>query len=165
MKLIIDCLLENKIEYAVVMPDSLSQKLISILINSNDIEVLLCTNELEAISISSGLNIAGRRTILIMENSGISSIADVLTRLEVAHHIHNIILTSYRGDMGEANWWGISHSRVSKSIINELHIPSKKIICTKDFVKVFYDAVQSFKSEQTSVILYLTKDFFDELED
>ena len=156
-----DCFDRLKIRYVLAVPDSWGSKLICAITQSSQCNVILCATEVEALTICSGLNISGVLSVIIMENSGIRSVGDVLARFELAHSIHNIFLLSDRGGFGEANWWGVKHTSITDSILNELNIVTTDVCAPSDFPSALETAIASYRSEQVSVALRLKKSFWD----
>ena len=152
-----------KIGYVIAVPDSWGSKLIRVIKKYSQTQVLLCATEIEALTISAGLNLSGVLSVIIMENSGIRSIGDVLTRFELAHNIHNIFLLSDRGGFGEPNWWGVKHTHVTDSILKDLSIATIEVFSFSEFASALVLAIQTFRSEQVSVAIKLKKSFWDGL--
>lgn len=151
------------IRYIVIMPDSMSSKLYACLSEEGNSNIIHCLNETDVVTITSGLNITGVLSVAIMENSGIRSACDLISRFELSHHIHNIYIISSRGGIGEENWWGIRHKTVTMEILNKLNILCTEVHSIDELQTALHKAVKSFKTEQTSVVLNLTSDFFDNL--
>jgi len=148
------------IKNMVCMPDSLNSRLLNALNTENEIKVIQCLNETDAITICSGLNLGGQLSVAAFENSGIRSVADILTRFEIAHHIHNIYLLTIRGLLGEENWWGMAHQRVTDNILKELNIVSTRVTEIGELEPVMDSAIKSYKTGQVSIAINLTPNFF-----
>ena len=58
-----------------------------------------------------------------MENSGIRAAAEPLARLGLGARIPVVMVMSYRGDMGEPNWWAIPHGITMEPMLAALRIP------------------------------------------
>lgn len=129
----------------------------------SNLDIIQCLNETDAVTIASGLNIAGVLSVVIMENSGIRSACDLISRFEISHHIHNIYILSSRGDIGEENWWGIKHKSVTAEILSSLHTLCMDIHNITEFRVGLAKAIKSFRTDQASIVLNLTHDFFDSL--
>ena len=61
------------------------------------------TREEEAVGIGSGLALAGRRVMLIVQDNGIGNALTALTTFPQAYHIPLLMLVSRRGGLGEYN--------------------------------------------------------------
>lgn len=160
---VVDVFSQLKIENVVVMPDSLNSIIIKQLLVSDTVKVIQGLNEVDVIAICSGLNLTGSLSVAMMENSGIRTIADILTRFELSHHIHNIFILSSRGGIGEDNWWGINHKRVTETILSDLGISIVEVNTLKELKSALIKCVRSFKTDQMSVVISITLDFFRSL--
>ena len=81
------------------------------------------TNEGEGASIAAGVWLTGSRAALIMENSGLRVATESLARLGMTHGIPVVMLMSYRGDVGEEQWYGIPHGITMEPLLQTLRIP------------------------------------------
>lgn len=155
---------DNNIKYVVTVPDSLSSKLIrKEQLFRRGITYIQALNELSAVSISSGLNITGERTLCVIENSGIRFACDVISRFELCHKIHNMYMVSGRGDIGEENWWGIFHDSITKEIITNLPIKHCTVNSVSELEDAIKKSIKSFATEQVSTLIVLSSTFFEEL--
>ena len=159
-----EVLFNEKIKNIVLMPDSLNSKCI----NRKDLEnynigYIQALNESDAVCICSGLNLSGTLSVCMMENSGIRSACDIISRFELSHGIHNIFLLTNRGELGEENWWGVSHSNITSEIIYKTNIKYISVKRTTEFAKILHNAVQTFKTEQISIAILLEYTFFEDI--
>ncbi len=152
------------IKHIVVMPDSMNVRLLRYIPDDQDINIIQVLNETDAVTVTSGLNLTGQLSIAMFENSGIRSACDILTRLELSHHIHNIYFLSSRGGIGEENWWGVMHRKVTTNILDELNIFQIDINNIEMLEYELYNAIKTFKTEQISVTLNFTPMFFENLD-
>ena len=152
----------EKIKKIVFMPDSLMVKCFNQneLIR-NSIDYIQVVNESDAVTICSGLNLSGTLSLCVMENSGIRSACDIISRLELSHGIHNIYVVSNRGEVGEENWWGVFHNNVTQQIINCTNMKSVFVDDFGEFETALHNAIKTFKTEQVSVIIFLSYSFFE----
>src|SRR5262249_20154213 len=58
------------------------------------------TSEGEAVAIASGAWLAGRRTVVICQNSGLGNAVNPLTSLNAPFHIPTLLITTWRGEPG-----------------------------------------------------------------
>ena len=61
------------------------------------------TREEEGVGIASGLALAGRRVVMIVQDNGIGNALTALTTFPQAYHIPLLMLVSRRGGLGEYN--------------------------------------------------------------
>jgi len=109
------------------LPDSLFKELYPALDADPDIRTIRVTNEAEGAAICGGVFLSGKRTALVMENSGLRASVEPLARMGLGAGIPVIMLMSYRGELGENNWWAIPHGITMEPILNALRIPYRVV--------------------------------------
>lgn len=148
----------------VVMPDSLISKCIDLVqLEEHKMDYIQVLNESEAVCICSGLNLTGICSVCVMENSGIRSACDIISRFELAHGIHNIFILTNRGKVGEENWWGIYHNEVTNEILKAIKIKVVSAATVNEFQWAIHNAIKTFKTEQASIAILLEYSFFKEI--
>jgi sulfopyruvate decarboxylase subunit alpha len=105
------------------LPDSLFKELYPALDADPDIRTVRVTNEGEGAAICGGVFLSGKRAALVMENSGLRAAAEHLARLGLGAGIPVIMLMSYRGELGENNWWAIPHGITMEPLLEALRVP------------------------------------------
>jgi sulfopyruvate decarboxylase subunit alpha len=105
------------------LPDSLFKELYPALDADPDIRTVRVTNEGEGAAICGGVFLSGKRAALVMENSGVRAAAEHLARLGLGAGIPVIMLMSYRGELGENNWWAIPHGITMEPLLDALRVP------------------------------------------
>jgi sulfopyruvate decarboxylase subunit alpha len=116
---------EAGVSIACFLPESLLKELYPALMQAEDIRTIPVTNEGEGAAICAGVWLSGKRAVLVMENSGIRAAAEPLARLGLGARIPVVMMMSYRGDLGEPNWWAIPHGITMEPMLNALRIPYK----------------------------------------
>ena len=111
------------VSVACFLPDSLLKELYPALVASDTIRTIPVTNEGEGAAICAGVWLSGKRAVLVMENSGIRAAAEPLARLGLGARIPVVMIMSYRGDIGEPNWWAIPHGITMEPMLKALRIP------------------------------------------
>lgn len=105
------------------LPDSLFKELYPALDADPDIRTIQVTNEGEGAAICGGIFLSGQRAALIMENSGLRASVEPLARMGLGAGIPVVMIMSYRGDMGENNWWAVPHGITMEPVLQALRIP------------------------------------------
>jgi sulfopyruvate decarboxylase subunit alpha len=124
------------------LPDSLFKELYPALDADPDIRTVRVTNEGEGAAICGGVFLSGKRAALIMENSGLRASAEHLARLGLGAGIPVIMLMSYRGELGENNWWAIPHGITMEPMLQALRIPYRVVRETADISQAIVDAFE-----------------------
>ena len=109
------------------LPDSLFKELYPALDHDPDIRTIRVTNEGEGAAICGGLFLSGKRAALIMENSGLRASIEPLARMGLGAGIPVVMLMSYRGDLGENNWWAVPHGMTMEPMLNAMRIPYRVV--------------------------------------
>jgi len=130
VKLVIESLKEAGINTIVILPDSRFKELYPALASDPYFRYIPVTNEGEGVAIAAGVMLGGRGAVMLMENSGLRVAIETLSRLGHTHEIPVFMIMSYVGDIGERNWWGITHGLNMVSLLQAMHIPY--IIVRKD---------------------------------
>jgi sulfopyruvate decarboxylase subunit alpha len=111
------------VSVACYLPDSLFKPLYPALDADPDIRTIRVTNEGEGAAICGGVFLSGKRAVLVMENSGLRASVEPLARMGLGAGIPVVMLMSYRGELGENNWWAIPHGITMEPILNALRTP------------------------------------------
>src|SRR3981189_2386469 len=109
------------------LPDSLFKELYPALDADPDIRTIRVTNEGEGAAICGGVFLSGKKAALVMENSGLRASVEPLARLGLGAGIPVIMLMSFRGELGENNWWAIPHGITMEPMLDALRIPHRII--------------------------------------
>src|ERR1700761_3658171 len=109
------------------LPDSLFKEHYPALVRYPDIRPIRVTNEGEGAAICGGLFLSGKRAALIMENSGLRASIEPLARMGLGAGIPVVMLMSYRGDLGENNWWAVPHGMTMEPLLNAMRIPYRVV--------------------------------------
>ena len=122
------------------LPDSLLKDLYPALDRDPDIRTIRVTNEGEGASICGGIWLSGKRAALVMENSGLRASIEPLARMGMGAGIPVIMIMSYRGDLGENNWWAIPHGMTMEPLLNAMRIPYRVVNQEEDIARAIHDA-------------------------
>lgn len=109
------------------LPDSLFKELYPALDADPDLRTIQVTNEGEGAAICGGVFLSGKRAVLVMENSGLRASVEPLARMGLGAGIPVVMLMSYRGDLGENNWWAIPHGITMEPVLQALRIPYRVV--------------------------------------
>lgn len=122
------------------LPDSLLKELYPALDQDPDIRAIPVTNEGEGAAICGGVWLSGKKAALVMENSGLRASVEPLARMGLGAGIPVIMIMSYRGDLGENNWWAIPHGQTMEPLLQALRIPYRIVDEEKKIHQAIVDA-------------------------
>ncbi len=153
-------LVKANVQYAVCLPDSLSQPLITQIHNRNQIQYIQATHESDCVGISTGLNLTNTLSVVLMENSGLRNACETIARFHLSHALYNIYIISSRGEFGERNWWGQAHATTMKPMLDLLRFRYAFVNYSEDFDELLARAIRDFEARQSSTALILNPDIF-----
>jgi sulfopyruvate decarboxylase subunit alpha len=122
------------------LPDSLLKELYPALDADPELRTIRVTNEGEGAAICGGVFLSGKKAALVMENSGVRAAAEHLARLGLGAGIPVIMLMSYRGELGENNWWAIPHGITMEPVLQALRTPYRIVREEADIERAITDA-------------------------
>lgn len=122
-KLLVEEMKAAGIKLVVCLPDSWLKELDALLRADPYFEFVGVTNELEGVSIAAGAWLGGKRAIVVMENSGVRVASEALARISLGLEIPVLMLMSYRGYIGDGNWWAVGHAITMEPMLQVLRIP------------------------------------------
>jgi len=122
---IIAGLKEAKVDFAAGLPDGWLLPLHVKVREDPDFQYVRVPNEGIGVSICVGAWLGGKTPVMMMENSGLRVASETIARLCMFARIPVLLLMSYRGDVGETEYWGIQHGVVMEPLLKALRIPYK----------------------------------------
>jgi len=100
-KRILDILISSGIDFACSLPCSWLADLINSMENYGEITHVPVTTEEEGIGVCAGSYLAGKKPVLIMQNSGLGRCINALASLNEVYEIPLLMIMSHRGIAGE----------------------------------------------------------------
>lgn len=142
------------VSVACYLPDSLLKELYPALDADPGLRTVRVTNEGEGAAICGGVFLSGKRAVLVMENSGVRAATEHLARLGLGAGIPVIMLMSYRGELGENNWWAIPHGITMGPILDALRTPYRIVRDAGEVERAITDAYDwSYASYHHSAVI------------
>src|SRR5687767_12729089 len=80
------------------VPCSYIKPLINYVIDSEDLEYVGAANEGDAVAIASGASLAGKKSVVMMQNSGLGNAVNPLTSLNAIFRIPLLLIVTWRGE-------------------------------------------------------------------
>jgi sulfopyruvate decarboxylase subunit alpha len=114
---------EAGINFVSGLPDGWQRNLHELVEADPDIQYVPVCNEGVGFSVCAGAWLGGRKTALIMENSGLRVAAEYIARISLGCGVPVVLLLSYRGDLGDTEHWAIPHAIVVEPLLKTLRIP------------------------------------------
>lgn len=82
------------------VPCSFLKPFINYVINADDLDYVTAASEGEAVGISLGAHLAGRKTVTMCQNSGLGNMVNPLTSLNYPFRVPGILIVTWRGEPG-----------------------------------------------------------------
>ncbi len=82
------------------VPCSYLKPLINYVIDATGLEYVGAANEGDAVAVAAGAELAGRRAVVLFQNSGFGNAVNPLTSLNATFHIPALLITTWRGEPG-----------------------------------------------------------------
>jgi sulfopyruvate decarboxylase subunit alpha len=114
---------EAGIDFVSGLPDGWQRNLHEAIEADPAFQYVPVCNEGVGFSVCAGAWLGGRKTALIMENSGLRVAAEYIARISLGCGVPVLLLLSYRGDLGDTEHWSIPHAIVAEPLLDALRIP------------------------------------------
>lgn len=108
----------------VYVPDNPLAHILRALERTPDVRTILATREEEAIGISAGLYLGGRRATVMMQSSGLGNALNGIASLVVPYQLPLPLLVSMRGETGEWNVAQVPMGRAVRPVLGAMGIQS-----------------------------------------
>lgn len=123
----VDGLKEAGIDFVSGLPDGWQRNLHEAIDADPAFRYVPVCNEGVGFSVCAGAWLGGRKTALIMENSGLRVAAEYIARISLGCGVPVLLLLSYRGDLGDTEHWAIPHAIVAEPLLDALRIPHQVV--------------------------------------
>lgn len=114
---------EAGIDFISGLPDGWQRNLHEMIDADPAMKYVPVCNEGVGFSLCAGAWLGGKKTALIMENSGLRVAAEYIARISLGCGIPVVLMLSYRGDLGDTEHWSIPHRIVAEPLLEALRIP------------------------------------------
>ena len=138
----------------IYLPDSVTGKLTASLERDPDMHVVVCAREDEGIAIASGLFIAGRRAIVVMECSGLGYSGLILARCQL-QRTPVFVIASHGGTIGEPFDYHTAPIAAARGVVRGLNIDSIVLEPHMDHAETIRLAAESVYGQRTSLVAFL----------
>lgn len=135
------------------LPDGGLKQIYFLCQNDPDFEFVPVTNEGDGVALAAGAWLGGKRSLMFMENSGLRAASEALARLNVGIDIPVLLLTSYRGSIGDGNWWAESQGVTLEPMLNALRIPYRILEKEEDIEGSLQNAIKTMNATKNHVAI------------
>lgn len=90
-------------EFVLILPSSALAAIVDHFAAAPGVTTFPVAREEEGVGILSGLALAGRRAVLLIQDNGVGNLLTALTTFPLAYHIPLLVVVARRGGLGEQN--------------------------------------------------------------
>ena len=142
--------------YSTGVPCSILKDIILCLLCHPDIPYIPATREDEALGIATGAYLAGRKPIVLMQNSGLGSAINPLASLDILYKIPMLLLISWRGYQGKDAPEHLMMGEVTIKLLDDIGVPVH-VISKDDPEAAIAASIKSMEEKQTPVAAILRR--------
>ncbi len=159
---LISYLHKHGLNLATGVPCSYFKQLLIELEKSDKINYIPATREDEAVGISCGYYLGGQNSFVLMQNSGLATIGDVLTSLAQLYQIPLLLFVSYRGLEPDATFpEHLLMGDVTEDVLNAYNVPYE-ILYEEGWQDTIDRALEEMNANKTVVCILVEKGVMDE---
>jgi len=140
------------------VPCSFLKPFINFVIESPSLDYVAASSEGEAIAISMGAHLAGKKTITICQNSGLGNTVNPLTSLNFPFKIPTLLIVTHRGAPGLAD--EPQHElmgHITEQLLDVMKIPWKVFPQTSDKIDPVLDEAETYFNKGQTFALIMKK--------
>ena len=127
-------------DFSTGVPCSILKDVINYLSEDQEIPYIPATREDEAIGIATGAYLAGKKPIVLMQNSGLGNSIGTLASLVLLYEIPILLLISWRGYQGNDAPEHLIMGKSMLKLLEEIGVPTQ-ILPNEDAERTISDAV------------------------
>jgi sulfopyruvate decarboxylase alpha subunit len=120
----------------------------------SEIPYILATREDEAMGIATGAYLAGKKPVVLMQNSGLGNAVNPLTSLGLLYKIPVLLVISWRGYQGKDAPEHLIMGRVITKLLEDLGVPFQ-IMSKEDPQAAVITSVKSMEEQKIPVAILL----------
>ncbi len=129
------------------VPCSILKDIILCLSSDPDIPYIPATREDEALGIATGAYLAGKKPIVLMQNSGLGSAINPLASLDILYKIPMLLLISWRGYQGKDAPEHLIMGEVTIKLLEDINVPVQ-VISRDDPEAAILASIKSMEEKQ-----------------
>ena len=135
------------------VPDAGHATLINLFLADTDVSSNVLTTEEEGVAIAAGAWLGGRRSVLLMQSSGVGNCINMLS-LPVIARFPLLMLVTMRGEWAEFNPWQVPMSRGTQAALEAVGVRVMRADTADDLVDtVEAAAALAYEAEQQIAVL------------
>lgn len=140
-RLIVDCMQAASVDLVLSLPCNMLTGVLDEIDRRDILRIAVCREE-EGVGIAAGAALAGKKPILVMQNSGLGNCINALASLTGLYRLPLFLLMSHRGGPGEPIAAQIPMGQAVPGLLDSLNIPHIRVEKPADF-----DGLSSFMNQ------------------
>jgi len=151
---------EKGFDFFTGLPCSILKDVINCLTSDPQVPYIPATREDEAIGIATGAYLAGRKPVVLMQNSGLGSVIGPLASLDILYEIPMLLLISWRGYQGKDAPEHLVMGEVTIKLLEDIGIPVQ-VISKDDPEAAVSASIRSMEEKQIPAAAILRRDIIE----
>ncbi len=152
---IVSALRDAGFDFAVTLPATQVHTLQSALARDPAFATVSASNEGEGAAICAGAWMGGRTPFMVIETSGILVATYALLRCHATFGIPTLLLSTYRGELGEQEWYAVHTGAALPDLLHAMRIPSRVVHDPADVPPTLLEARRSMDASLHPVSVVL----------
>ncbi len=126
-KLVYDALLDAGVEVISALPETWLVHLVRMAEEDPGMILVRLAKEEEGVGVSAGAHLAGRRSVMLMQNHGFLQSVNGIVSLAQLYRIPLLMLISDRGHLGERDPWQTQGGKATRPVLDALGIVTDQL--------------------------------------
>ncbi len=149
-------LIESGFDFVSGVPCGVQKYIIRNFQDNSKIKHIPAIREPEAIGITAGAYLAGKRPLVYMQNSGLMDSINDLTSLLIPYKIPLLLLVSWRGAPGEDAPQHLINGKNTKKVLTNIGVPSF-LLNSKNMKSIIARAKGHLSKKQTPAVILIKR--------
>lgn len=152
----LDALAAERVEFLPFVPDGVLAPLLVLAAERTEFTLLPLTREEEGVGVAAGVALAGRRTALLMQTSGMGNCLNAIGSLVMAQDIPLLMVVTERGGIGETVSTQIPFGGALRRVLAAMGITCVELDDAAEIPVVVPGAVELAEISRVPVVLLVT---------
>jgi sulfopyruvate decarboxylase alpha subunit len=135
------------------VPDAGHASLIDLFSADPDVVSNVLTSEQEGIAIAAGAWLGGKRSVLLLQSSGVGNCVNMLSLMTIAR-FPLLMLVTMRGEWAEFNPWQVPMGRATEPALNAIGVRTLRAETVEDVIEIAGSAAAlAYEADQQIAVL------------
>jgi len=152
---LLDALVESGVEFVPYVPDEVLSRVLVKAAARPELTLLPLTREEEGVGIACGVALAGRRSALMMQTTGMGNSLNAIGSVAMAQRVPLLIVVSERGGLGETVSTQLPLGASLRRILDAMAIPCFETTRADEVARLVAGAAETAFISRTTVVVLL----------